>query len=157
MEEELDLTQLKNPELIEQIQDDLYDGLAEEVEEGVLQRRRGVAGPGPQIGGRTFGDHAPRPNERQEVAVSGVVHRVAGEQDRDARFRQRPKWSQKVARSSGSSPTVGSSSTSSGGRGTRAPATLALCRLPPPRRRANCQRGEWPCRTREGSLSHVLF
>ena len=35
MEEELDLTQLKNPELIEQIQDDLYDGLAEEVEEGV--------------------------------------------------------------------------------------------------------------------------
>ena len=34
-EDELDLTKLETPELIEQIQDDLYDGLAEEVEQGV--------------------------------------------------------------------------------------------------------------------------
>ncbi len=32
VEDELDLTQLETPELIEQLQDDLYDGLAEEVE-----------------------------------------------------------------------------------------------------------------------------
>ncbi len=34
-EDELDLTQLETSELIEQIQDDLYDGLTEEVEQGV--------------------------------------------------------------------------------------------------------------------------
>ena len=41
-EETLDLSKLETPELIEQIQDDLYDGLADEVEEGVheLLRRK---------------------------------------------------------------------------------------------------------------------
>lgn len=41
-DQELDLTKLPTPELIEQIQDDLYDGLAEEVADGVneLLRRK---------------------------------------------------------------------------------------------------------------------
>ena len=41
-DQELDLTKLATPELIEQIQDDLYDGLAEEVADGVneLLRRK---------------------------------------------------------------------------------------------------------------------
>lgn len=39
-EEELDLTQLETPELIEQMQDDLYDGLAEEIEQGVHELLR---------------------------------------------------------------------------------------------------------------------
>ncbi|HJO32704.1 MAG: corrinoid protein [Anaerolineales bacterium] len=40
VEDELDLTQLETPELIEQLQDDLYDGLAEEVEKGVHELLR---------------------------------------------------------------------------------------------------------------------
>lgn len=39
-DEELDLTQLATPELIEQIQDDLYDGMAEEVFDGVNELLR---------------------------------------------------------------------------------------------------------------------
>jgi methylmalonyl-CoA mutase cobalamin-binding domain/chain len=43
MSDELDITQLETPELIEQIQDDLYDGLADEVLEGVNELlRRGL-------------------------------------------------------------------------------------------------------------------
>ena len=34
-EDDLDLTSLNNDELVEQMHDDLYDGLAEEIEEGV--------------------------------------------------------------------------------------------------------------------------
>ncbi|HKZ54375.1 MAG TPA: corrinoid protein [Anaerolineales bacterium] len=40
MSEELDLTQLETPELIEQMQDDLYDGLAAEVVAGVRELLR---------------------------------------------------------------------------------------------------------------------
>ncbi len=40
VEDELDLTQMETPEVIEQIQDDLYDGLAEEVEQGVRELLR---------------------------------------------------------------------------------------------------------------------
>ena len=39
-EDDLDLTQLETPELIEQMQDDLYDGLAEEIEDGVHELLR---------------------------------------------------------------------------------------------------------------------
>jgi len=39
-EEELDLTQLETPDLIDQMQDDLYDGLAEEIEKGVHELLR---------------------------------------------------------------------------------------------------------------------
>ena len=39
-DEELDITQLETPELIEQIQDDLYDGLHDEVIEGVNELLR---------------------------------------------------------------------------------------------------------------------
>jgi len=39
-EDELDITQLETPELIEQIQDDLYDGLAEGIEQGVHELLR---------------------------------------------------------------------------------------------------------------------
>jgi methylmalonyl-CoA mutase cobalamin-binding domain/chain len=43
MSDDLDITQLETPELIEQIQDDLYDGLADEVVEGVHELlRRGL-------------------------------------------------------------------------------------------------------------------
>ena len=39
-EDDLDLTQLETPDLIEQMQDDLYDGLAEEIEDGVHELLR---------------------------------------------------------------------------------------------------------------------
>jgi corrinoid protein of di/trimethylamine methyltransferase len=43
MSDDLDITQLETPELIEQIQDDLYDGLVDEVVEGVNELlRRGL-------------------------------------------------------------------------------------------------------------------
>jgi methylmalonyl-CoA mutase cobalamin-binding domain/chain len=43
MSDDLDITELETPDLIEQIQDDLYDGLADEVLEGVNELlRRGL-------------------------------------------------------------------------------------------------------------------
>ena len=79
--------------------------------------RRGRARPcGAQpVGGRR-GQDPPLAHEQQAVAVGGLVHDVARDQQACRRRRQSWKIVHRLRRSSGSSPTVGSSSTSTRAR-----------------------------------------